>query len=475
MKKDIFKIAYLLLPVALLFQSCNKYIDTDINTDPNAPAKVPLNLLLPTAEVGTVQAEGSDFILPTLYWMQQLEGVASQAGNQEAYSYVPTDGDNLWKWEMYAGVMMDCHQMMGQAETEKAPYYKGIAQTIMAYDLMQMTDLFGDIPYTKAFKGSANYHPTYDSQESIYKTILPNLLDSAIIELSKPASDNSVTPGGDDLIYAGDNTKWIKLAYSLKARLYIHLSKVSPSDAFTNALASVAKAFTSNDDDAILAFGSTETNANPIYQMNEQRTGYIGGLGAKLVDMMNGGTPDSAADDDPRLKIYADTTGTNGSWVGYAAGAPAGAACQIGTYFSSISSPISVISYVEVKFIEAEALFQTGDLAGAANAFNEAVKKSLEKYGVSDTVWESTNANETNLTITLAKIMNAKYVALYLNSEVYNDWRRHDDVIVITPAAGNLTKNIVPRRFLYPNDEISNNKANVPIGITITNKVWWDK
>jgi hypothetical protein len=434
-----------------------------------------LSLILPTAEAGSAYTAGGDLILPSLYWMQQLEGGISQAGSNEVYTTSPADYDGLWKWESYGGVMMDMHQMMVQAKQTNSPWYDGIAKTLMAYKLMTITDLFGDVPYTYAFKGDANLHPTYDSQQSIYTTILPNLLDSAIIELLLPKTSNTFIPGSDDLIYAGDPSQWVKLAYSLKARMYIHQSKVSTT-AYSDALSALAKAFTGNSDDFQFAFGSDETAANPIYQMNEQRTGYIAGLGDKLVNIMNGGTPKNFADDDPRLAIYAAQT-SDTAYRGYSAGIDTGEASQIGTYFSSNTSPVNMLSFAEVKFIEAEARFQTNDLAGAAAAYDTAVKASLNKLGVLgvNSTWETANLNESAATISLSKIMNAKFVALYLNMEVFSDWRRHDDLIAITPATGNVTNNVVPRRYLYPNDELITNGANVPKGVHITDHVWWDK
>ena len=50
------KIAGLMFVSALMFVSCDQWIDTEINIDPDAPADVPLNLMLP----GIEQAVGSE-------------------------------------------------------------------------------------------------------------------------------------------------------------------------------------------------------------------------------------------------------------------------------------------------------------------------------------------------------------------------------------------------------------------------------
>jgi hypothetical protein len=471
MKKRYLKFIYLLIPISFLIVSCEKWINPDINIDPNKPSYVPLELLLPTAEAGSAMSAAADLILPSEYWMQHLFGLGSQAGYEEVYTYLPTSADNLWKWDTYGGVMMDMHQMIVQAKLEESPYYGGVAKILMAYKLMITSDMFGDVPYTDAFQGDANLHPTYNTQEEIYTTILPGLLDSAIIDLNAPSS--VYAPGADDLFYQGDLTKWVKAANALKARMYIHLSKVSPT-AYANALAAAANAFTSNDDDIQLTWGSNANEQNPIFQMMDQRPGYIGGLGANLVNMMNNNTPANLADDDPRLPIYADTI-TGNQYVGCPAGGSLAEVSQIGAYFASPTSPTNILSYVEIKFIEAEAYFQTGNKAAAADTFNVAVKASLAKFDVSNPAWETAHASETAGTITLSKIMNAKYIALYLNNEVFSDWRRNDTEIVLTPAIGNTTGGVIPRRLLYPQEEITTNYDNVPKGLTVKDRVWWDK
>jgi hypothetical protein len=36
-------------------------------------------------------------------------------------------------------------------------------------------------------------------------------------------------PGREDSIYGGDVNKWVKAAYTLKARYQLHLSKINPT------------------------------------------------------------------------------------------------------------------------------------------------------------------------------------------------------------------------------------------------------
>ena len=274
----------------------------------------------------------------------------------------------------------------------------------------------------------------------------------------------------------------------------MHLGETDASN-YTDALAACANAFSSNAQDLEFSSWGTSSNTNPMFQYLDQRAGYIGGIGQNLVDMMNGGTV-APGDDDPRLAIYANAltaeqvalpingvTYNEGDFVGVTAGGLYHAS-EIGDYFTGAQSAVSLISYVEVKFIEAEASFRNSDLVNAATAYNAAVNASLDKYDVSDAAWELANTSETAATITLTKIFDAKYIALFLNMETFSDWRRREnrlDVdagtgVFLTPAIGGTTPSgDIPRRFIYPTAARTyGDPVTFPAGKILTDRVWWD-
>jgi hypothetical protein len=127
----------------------------------------------------------------------------------------------------------------------------------------------------------------------------------------------------------------------------------------------------------------------------------------------------------------------------------------------------------EVKFIEAEWLFRTGGV-GAADALRAAIGLSLAQYGATAGTWVADNYGAlTDGTITLANIIHAKYTHLYYQPEAWNDWKR-TGLPVLTPSVGNVTAGVIPRRFIYPQDERLYNGDNMPAGKTILDRVWWD-
>ena len=173
-----------------------------------------------------------------------------------------------------------------------------------------------------------------------------------------------------------------------------------------------------------------------------------------------------SATNDPRLAVYYDGI------VGSAAGESNSAASGIGVNYASTDSPVYLMSFAELKFIEAEASFKTNDIPRAVSAYNAGLRASLDREGVYNATWYTANSI-TALTITLEKIINQKYLSSFLQIETFSDWRR-TGYPTLALAQGAITTEI-PRRLPYPQDERLYNGINEPTGITITSHVWWDK
>jgi len=451
------KILITVLLIACISGSCKKWIDPSMNVDPNNPVDVSLAQLLAPVEVNLAYVVGGEMARYDCSWTQQLAGLQSQAYDVDVYNLGESDVNDAWSWSLYQPGMINTKIMMTKAAANNSPHYAGVAKILMAYHLGVTTDHWGDIPYSDALRGAENYFKSkYDTQQEIYATIF-TLLNDAITDLN--ASASVYDPGDEDIIYAGDLSKWIKTAYALKARYSLHLAKKNGSTAYSNALSAVANAYTSNDDDFKLAFGTAFSNSNPIYQSEQRRAGYYS-ANSTYMNMLN-------ATSDPRRPVY--YTGNTGS----VSGVPDPSAATIGPGYASADSPVYLMSYAEVKFIEAEARYKlnAGDPL-AVTAYNEGLKSSLEREGVyGDGTWY--NANKISAaSITIEKIIDQKYLSSFLQVESWTDWRR-TGYPVLTLAIGALTSEI-PRRYPYPQDERLYNGDNMPAGLTLTDHVWWD-
>jgi len=442
-KKYFLSIATAMI-LTLSFTSCDKWIDPELNNDPDAVIAVPNSLLLPAIELDMAYVLGSqDVVGTTGMWVQYSNGVGRQAAIIGRYNITESDINNLWN-SLYNGGMMDARVLIDVATD--APEYRGIANILMALYLGNATDLWGDIPYTEAFLGLDNLNPAYDSQESVYATIQA-LLTAGIADLT--AATNTAA---GDYFYGGNKASWIKAAYSLKARYAIHLSNRNAAYA-TEALGYIANGMTSNADDLKFDFGTSPSEYGPVYQFEDER----GDVANEdyFFDML-------AADSDPRELIY---EWFNGDEIYYA-----------GIYYGDKDSPVELMTYTELMFIAAEAALANGDQATAITYLKAAVTANINKYmGYVDAYDDAApawlTAKEAELdamaTLDMETIMMQKYIAQYLKPESYVDYRR-TGYPALTPhlAAG------VPTRFPYPTNERLYN-SSTPSSTKYT-AVWWD-
>jgi hypothetical protein len=134
--------------------------------------------------------------------------------------------------------------------------------------------------------------------------------------------------------------------------------------------------------------------------------------------------------------------------------------------------PITLFTFQELKFIEAEAAYRTG-AADWQQVLGEAVEASFAFHGVdpgdyfaTGVVPRLTAGNE------LEEIMTQKYIALYDREaiEVYNDVRRTG-----YPQMQNPHNQLVGfvHRFPYAVSEVQSNPANVPAINVHQDRVWW--
>ncbi|NOR45597.1 MAG: SusD/RagB family nutrient-binding outer membrane lipoprotein, partial [Candidatus Delongbacteria bacterium] len=267
MKMKIQKITIaLLLAIAVIFTSCESWIDTEINIDPDSPSDVPLAMLLPSIQANIAyDLCGNDAVMPTNIWMQYFNGYARQAQIYARYLFTPADVNNLWDG-IYAGAGMDLKVLMDKAAEAEAPHSAGIAEITMAYMMAITTDLYGDIPYSEAFLGTANLTPAVDDQQSVYAAI-DGLLTSAIAHLG----EIDLVGISGDMMHGGDADAWVKTAYALKARNAINLSERNGAAAYTAALAAVGNAYESNADNLAFVFGVGTSEQSPLSQFVDQR------------------------------------------------------------------------------------------------------------------------------------------------------------------------------------------------------------
>ncbi len=457
MKKiNIITIATFVLVMISVTSCQKKWLDPTMNKDPNAVTDVTGFVLLPSIEAQMAYILGGmDVVGTTAMWEQYARGSARQAAAINGYIYTSSNVNNLWS-SFYSGGMMDTKILMDKSLNPKssAHIYGGISKVLMAVWLGNATDLWGDVPYTEAFLGSANLTPKYDSQQQVYDTI-QSLLSSAINLLKKSPTAFDINLSTNDFIFGGNADEWIKTAWALKARYTLHLS--NKNSTWANTIINIVEnqnVMTGNSDDMVFKFGTGPSVQNPIYQYEDQR--------GDMKNNLNFFNALAADNNDPRSLIYKAT--------------PAGGDYLAGIYYGEKDSPVEFMTYSELMFIAAEAYHQAGDYANAKAYIIKGITSSIDKYRGLDagydavaSVWLAAKTASYTGTVdspSLEEIIQQKYVADYFKPESYVDYRR-TGFPVLTP----VNTRGIPDRYPYATDEVLYNK-NTP-KTTIYTKMWW--
>lgn len=255
---------YLFFALLLLVVSSCEITDLDINTDPNNASEASLNLLLTSAQFEGVNTFAGDLNDATM----GFQGINTSFDD---FNFTNGSWNGTWNF-LYSGPLKDLEEIISGADPEVNPNYLGIAQIMKAYYFTTMVDLWGDVPYSEAFKGNAEEtitEPVYDSGASIYADAFL-LIDQGITNLAK---SQGVSVKGD-IIYGGNLTRWRKAAKSLKLKLLINTRNVNSNTAAIQSLISEGDLILSGSNDFQLRFSSLKNpdNRHPMYQ-----AGYAGG------------------------------------------------------------------------------------------------------------------------------------------------------------------------------------------------------
>ena len=461
-----------LVAVPLTASGCDGYLD--INEDPNNPTSVPVDALLATSTFrtgGVYYGLGST----TSNYVQYLAS-PNQASDSDVYERLSLDGT----WGEIYEVLADLSVIEAQGAETGATAYVGVAKVLKALHLAAAVDAWGDVPYVTALDPDETLNPTYDDDAQLYGEVL-TLLDDGIAALQ--AGGSTIEPAGDDFIHGGDLDRWVKTGYALRARTLNHYSETAQYDPAA-VLAAVDRSFTSNADDANVAYFTEQIN--PWANLAIRNAGLIlgGWLSEQTVQALDGTTFGVF---DPRIEAYTDSL-ADGTYVGTVNGAGRGAASEAGdrvvltttTYFAARTAPVELITYAEVKMIEAEAALRLGDSGRAYAAYLAAIRAHMAKLGVSSDAAEAyVGSGVVSVgagALTLDDVFREKYKIMFLNPEAWVDARRFDYAYEDFDLPANALLSDFIRRLDYPDTEYTRNQANVPAdGDDLTSRIFWDQ
>jgi len=496
------KIIYF-LGVLLLTASCSDL--TDLNEDKKNPSEVPAATLFSSAQKGIAEqvintsVNKNIFRLVNQQWTETTyidESVyqwttRNISGNHwDAYFSGTTSGDGSLSDLILAKSFIEKQVILASDPnfTDKTAAKKNqlaLIDILIVYSYQILVDTFGDIPYSEALKQAGNYLPKYDKAIDIYKDLIVRLdADIANIDTGYPSF------GGADFIYKDNLNLWVKFANSIKLRLGINLKASGLENAIADAaiISASKNVFTSNEDNAKIAYEKNVPNTNPIY-----------------VELVFGGRHDFvpakpfvdalAAKNDPRTGVYfaQNLVDKNKNPLPYKGGIIGvknsfGNYTHVGDVIQQPDFKGTYLDYAEVEFLLAEAVERGVAVSGsAATHYANAITASMEDWGISENAIDTYLAQPAVAYTTAAgswkqKIGEQAWYAMY--NRGYEGWtftrRLNFPALLPPPNADAAAEGQIPSRMTYPIREQTLNAVNYNAaaaaigGDKLKTKLFWD-
>lgn len=457
---------FIIFTACIFAGSCTKFED-DININPSIPSEASGTQLIANAQLflpGLSSSPYGEFLAQYLAETQYVTNSLYPVGSSSFYY-------------LYVGPLKNLQTVIESEDLSTADgpvaNQKAVAKILKAYFYWNLTDRWGDVPYTEALNGVENFKPAYDTQEFIY-TSLFQLLEEANAQIV----EGSIT---NDIIYGGDMEKWKKLSNTIRLLMALRLSEVSPdvaSQEFNAALA--AGIMTSNDDNLVFQHLANANNQNYWYGQVVEQNREWWALTINLVE-------DMKPVNDPRLGVYGSPARATGEFVGM----PFGETEALGTEEYSLlgpeifaqDAPVYLVTYAQALFAIAEAAERGWVAEDVETYYNMAIENSILQWtgstdGVSEFLSQPGIAFNPGGNV-IEQISKQRWVHLFMNGyEAWSDWRRTGYPADLVEPQGNP----IPLRLAYPDNEVFLNADNYEAAIerqfggedSMYARVWWD-
>ncbi|GAA4152372.1 SusD/RagB family nutrient-binding outer membrane lipoprotein [Chryseobacterium ginsenosidimutans] len=474
----------LIAGIGLASVSCDRNLD-EVNIDESRISEpVASKLLVPIqynmSAINYMRANDFTFDI-----MQVSLDFPNEGNSLSRYYITENTGAGFWnnsyKW------LMQINDMKKAAIRDNDVNYQAIAMVLNAWVYSNLTDTYGDVPFSEASKLDETISkPKFDRQKDIYVKLLDDL---------KAANSLFVTTKlltGSDLFYKAESdvngiVNWKKFCNSLSLRLLTRIlsknGEVNVNQRILEIISDPVKypIFQSNAESTKVNVTGVAPLLPPIARPQDFTTGRA--ASAFFVETLK-------ANNDPRMSMFfgqAKDLATNAN-IGYK-GAPSGYA--YGTVFTYQPSnmnqnlakaPLNILvyPYAELQFILSELAYK-GIIPGNAQTFYEnGVKATIEQWGSTMSATYFTNSNVA-YNGSLERIMLQKYVALFFVDQQQWFEKRRTGFPVLPNNGGLLNNGNMPSRLMYPPNPRVLNTANYQAAVQqmggddINVKVWWNK
>jgi Starch-binding associating with outer membrane len=205
----------------------------------------------------------------TYAWAQDVNTFTG-VPDEFSYNYTNSTASDIWE-SLYLNINNLQTIINYNDPSNLYDNHKAVASILKAQGMSYIISLYGDAPYTQAFKGLLNTTPSYDDDLQIFKSLII-LLEDAKSKLNTP-NPNAVALGSEDVIFAGNLIKWRDYANTLELKLLLKLSNSTNPTVLTiksNLQSLLPLGTTYINQDVLVNPGYTNATASqfsPIYQL----------------------------------------------------------------------------------------------------------------------------------------------------------------------------------------------------------------
>ena len=429
--KTSFRTAAATAAAAALLGGCKDFLSSNaVSQDPNRPTQATIPQYITGIQSNIWTLLGSDPQRISELFVQQLAGTNAQYTSIDSTYAINEGTTGGFNTALYGGGgLIDVRKVEAGSAQNGDSLTLGIAQVDEALLMGTGADLFGDLVYSQAYKGA---NPALDPQLAVYDSVQA-VLSRAVVNLTATGSTNT-GPGGADLVYCNgcgsaasaanrtnERKSWLALAHTLKARFYLHTAKVR-TNAYALALPEANQGIMTAAGNYGAVFTGNANEQNLYYQFEQARPNYLS-PNPTFISFMQ-------ARNDPRVSTYFNADMTD-----------------LASTLNGISASQQFVTVQENLLDVAESANRTGDDATALAALNN--EQTMQGVAL-------TPAGTTG-TALLRAILDERYIALFPNLEVWNDYKRNCYPNLKPTAAGRK----IPARLFYDTGERQTN-TNIP-------------
>jgi hypothetical protein len=442
--------------------ACSSLVE-DLNENPNAPTTTSYQYILTGAELGNTGFQTGETARKAGIFCGYYTGIDRQHQGFSEYAVTTSDFDSQWNDAMVGAIANTLAAESGALAEGIEGVTIGITQVISAAAFGTTAALWGDIPFDDAGQIEV-INPAFEEQLTVYDK-LQNLLDEAISNLGSGAGR---PVSGADIHFDGDPVAWTQVAYSLKARYFMHTRN------YPAAYAAAQQGIDAAVNSWLTLHGNAVNNANLNYQFFAIAVRQSDLVTSEFMTSLV--APDATLSPDFSSYRGNDKTDETGRYNYLFNVTEFGTQPNVIDGFAATEEPSSLLTYQENLLIIAEAGFRPAGFETALGHLNDfrafmATGGYLTNVDATAVRYDSYTSEDfasggmenvdglSEEDALLREILEERYITFFGQIEGFNDTRRTENELMVRVPVTPNTGSDLPQRFLYPTTEIDRNSS----------------